>query len=75
MKEYIFYQVGAIMLYGSFQESNFILFLSPYFNIWYFNDNGRIYKKSNLTSNSLVKDWNHISHSIGVYELNACYLC
>ena len=28
-KEYIFYQVGATMLYGSFQQSYFILFLPP----------------------------------------------
>ena len=28
MKEYIFYQVGAIMLYSSFQQSNFTLFVS-----------------------------------------------
>ena len=29
MKEYIFFEVGAIMLYSSFQQSNFILFLPP----------------------------------------------
>ena len=29
MKEYIFYQVRIIVLYSSFQQNNFILFLSP----------------------------------------------
>ena len=29
MKEYIFYQVGVIVLYSSFQYNNFILFFPP----------------------------------------------
>ena len=29
MKEYIFYQVGVIMFYSSFQQNNFNLFLPP----------------------------------------------
>ena len=29
MKEYKFYQVEPIMIYSSFQQSNFILFLRP----------------------------------------------
>ena len=29
MKEYMFYQVAAITIYSSFQQSNFILFLPP----------------------------------------------
>ena len=29
IKEYIFYQVGIIVLYSSFQQNNFILFFPP----------------------------------------------
>ena len=56
MNEYIFHQVGANMLYSSFQQSNFIFFSSPNFGIRYFHDSGRIYKNNNLLSNRSVKD-------------------
>ena len=67
LKEYIFYQLGTIINSSSFQQSNFLSF--SYFSIQYFNDSGRIYKNSNLQSNSSVKDifyCSHIPHSIGV---------
>ena len=64
MKEYIFYQVGAIVLY---QQLHFIC--SPYFSTRYFNDIGRIHKNSNLPSNSLVTDiflYYHVPCFMGV---------
>ena len=55
IKEYIFYQVGVIVLYSSFQHKNsFHLF--PLFQHLVLNDSGRIYKINNLPSSSFVKD-------------------
>ena len=53
-KEYIFCQAGVIMLQSSFQQKNFTLFPSPYFRIPNFNGSDKIYKNTNLRSNSLV---------------------
>ena len=48
-KEYTFYQVGVNMRYSSFQQSNFNLFLPPISAVI---DSVRIYKNSNLPSNT-----------------------
>ena len=53
--KYIFYQVGVIALFSSFQHKNsFHLF--PLFQHLALNESGRIYKINNLPSSSLVKD-------------------
>ena len=60
IKEYIFYQVGTLILSSSYQQRQFNSF--PYYSMQQFNDRGRIYKNSNLQSNSLVKDIFYCSH-------------
>ena len=64
MKDYTFFQVGAIMLLQLFPKKQ--LDFSPYFSIRYFNDTGRIYKNSNLSCNSYIFYCNHIPRSMVV---------
>ena len=52
MKEYIFYQVGVIVLYSSFQQNNFTLFLPP---TTAFDTLMTVAEFSDFPSNSLVK--------------------
>ena len=74
MKKYMFYQVGVIMLYTSFQQSHLIFFLPSILTFNPLMTQTGFTKNSNLLSNSLVKGICYCNHKLcymGVSELNA----